>query len=319
MYYLIKWAGWGHEYNTWEPEQNLHCRQLLEDYQSLMKRGPRRKRKLPTSSESLQNLKRYRTDELFQKLLESKISETISPLYIIKRIRSYSPVKKKARRNGLLAHSKSRQLQKKRIPRRLLHQEAKKALKDWQDELNNIIKGFDPAPVLVENQVDLEGPPENFIYINERKEGPGVVIPKDPLIGCDCEDCYQNRKKCCVAESGAVLAYYKSNGRLRVPRGFPIYECNIRCKCGPDCLNRVAQKGRKFKICIFRTQNGRGWGVKALQKIKRGSFVMEYVGEVSCTMHHHTWPFRIQLQYITVLLCPKTKCTDFLFTCVYNT
>jgi len=33
-------------------------------------------------------------------------------------------------------------------------------------------------------------------------------------------------------------------------------------------------------VCIFRTANGRGWGVKAMQKIKKGSFVMEYVGEV---------------------------------------
>ena len=29
-----------------------------------------------------------------------------------------------------------------------------------------------------------------------------------------------------------------------------------------------------------RTDNGCGWGVKTLEKIKRGSFVVEYVGEV---------------------------------------
>ena len=43
--------------------------------------------------------------------------------------------------------------------------------------------------------------------------------------------------------------------------------------------NRVVQLGRKYKLCIFRTSN-RGWGVKTLQRIPKGSFVVEYVGEV---------------------------------------
>ena len=36
----------------------------------------------------------------------------------------------------------------------------------------------------------------------------------------------------------------------------------------------------KVKLCIYRTSNGCGWGVKALERIKKGSFVVEYVGEV---------------------------------------
>ena len=36
----------------------------------------------------------------------------------------------------------------------------------------------------------------------------------------------------------------------------------------------------KVKLCIYRTDNGCGWGVKALENIKKGSFVVEYVGEV---------------------------------------
>lgn len=35
-------------------------------------------------------------------------------------------------------------------------------------------------------------------------------------------------------------------------------------------------------MSIFRTSNGRGWGVKTLVDIRRNTFVMEYVGEVSC-------------------------------------
>ena len=33
-------------------------------------------------------------------------------------------------------------------------------------------------------------------------------------------------------------------------------------------------------MCIFRTSNGRGWGLKAKEFIHRGKFVIEYVGEV---------------------------------------
>lgn len=87
------------------------------------------------------------------------------------------------------------------------------------------------------------------------------------------------RKSCCPANCGTEFAFYRGK-RLRVSRGVPIYECNKRCKCGPECPNRVVQQGRRFKVSVFRTSNGRGWGVKTLQNIKRGSFVVEYVGEV---------------------------------------
>ena len=42
----------------------------------------------------------------------------------------------------------------------------------------------------------------------------------------------------------------------------------------------MVQKGRKHKLAIFRTDNGCGWGVKAMERIPSGSFVVEYVGEV---------------------------------------
>ena len=33
-------------------------------------------------------------------------------------------------------------------------------------------------------------------------------------------------------------------------------------------------------VSFSRTSNGCGWGVKALENIRKGSFVVEYVGEV---------------------------------------
>lgn len=40
------------------------------------------------------------------------------------------------------------------------------------------------------------------------------------------------------------------------------------------------QKGIRYDLCIFRTDDGRGWGVRTLEKIRKNSFVMEYVGEI---------------------------------------
>ena len=224
--------------------------------------------------------KRSRIDKLFGKL--SSCKQMITP---IKLISLTSPDKGKKYRGvvsceGLKApkfNNSYKVLNKRSKLYKLRRIEIKKALQEWENHLNAI--STDPASIAVENMVDLEGPPENFVYINDYQPGEGITIPNDPIIGCECTDCANEKKHCCAAQFGAEYAYY-SNKRLRIDVGRPVYECNKRCTCGPECSNRVVQQGRKHKVCIFRTSNGRGWGVKALQRIKKGTFVMEYVGEV---------------------------------------
>jgi len=121
----------------------------------------------------------------------------------------------------------------------------------------------------------------NFRYINDYLAGEGVdlAVDEDRVVGCECSSCIREKSQCCAHDANAEFAYY-ANKMVRVPPGSPIYECNMKCRCGPECPNRVVQLGRKHRVCIFRTANNRGWGVKAMQRIKKGSFVMEYVGEV---------------------------------------
>ncbi|KAG8447317.1 hypothetical protein GDO86_014689 [Hymenochirus boettgeri] len=172
-----------------------------------------------------------------------------------------------------------------RCPRRLdqslshylvLKAKQRKRLRLWEQQLN--VKRSHPGLILVENEVDLEGPPRDFVYINEYKVGEGVAVSQVSG-GCKCRDCFSNDGGCCPGAFQHKMAY-NEEGQVKIKAGFPIYECNSWCRCGPSCPNRIVQKGIQYKLCIFRTSNGRGWGVRTLEKIRKNSFVMEYVGEI---------------------------------------
>lgn len=152
------------------------------------------------------------------------------------------------------------------------------ACAEWEEKINCV----SPACVRVENDVDLEEPPANYRYINDYESSYVDLTPK-PVVHCDCDDCFERRATCCAQSLGGSFAY-DDQGRVLLPQGFEIYECNRLCKCGPDCPNRVVQRGPMIKLCIFRTSNGCGWGLKTLEEIKRGQFVLEYLGEVITQM-----------------------------------
>lgn len=161
----------------------------------------------------------------------------------------------------------------------ILIQKAKlrQSLHQWEIHLNKTRNH--PGRIFVINEVDLDGPPKHFTYINNYKVGPGIVI-NEMAVGCECTDCVNEPVNGCCPGASLHRMAYNDKGQVRIRPGQPIYECNSRCNCGPDCANRVVQKGIQFDLCIFKTENGRGWGVRTLQHIKKNTFVMEYVGEV---------------------------------------
>ncbi|KAM5195860.1 histone-lysine N-methyltransferase SUV39H1 isoform 1-T1 [Hipposideros larvatus] len=153
----------------------------------------------------------------------------------------------------------------------------RRALRRWEQELN--AKRNHLGRITVENEVDLDGPPRAFVYINEYRVGEGITL-NQVAVGCECQDClWAPAGGCCPGASLHKFAY-NDQGQVRLRAGLPIYECNSRCSCGYDCPNRVVQKGIRYDLCIFRTDDGRGWGVRTLEKIRKNSFVMEYVGEI---------------------------------------
>jgi histone-lysine N-methyltransferase SUV39H len=162
----------------------------------------------------------------------------------------------------------------------------KELLMNWQYELNKQRDGTDDI-IYVENDVDMVPPPTDFIYACSNLYTEGVPNPSNPelsssLCGCECyylgRKCGPKSEYCCAHMAGSKFAFTPA-GKVKVPPGTPIYECNAKCSCPSDCSNRIVQLGRKIPLCIFRTR-GRGWGVKTTEPIKPNTFVTEYVGEV---------------------------------------
>ncbi|KAJ1334216.1 [histone H3]-lysine9 N-trimethyltransferase SUV39H [Microdochium nivale] len=161
---------------------------------------------------------------------------------------------------------------------------------------------------LVNHEDDIKLSPD-FRFIDDSVFGTGVEPSRDGFrSGCECregEDCQygscgclqdvdndssdghddddddehagQYRKKAYAYHShGSKAGLLRS--RILLSRN-PIYECHSMCACGPDCPNRVVERGRQIPIQIFRTKT-RGWGVRSTVDIKKGQFVDKYMGEI---------------------------------------
>ncbi|XP_022953599.1 probable inactive histone-lysine N-methyltransferase SUVR2 isoform X1 [Cucurbita moschata] len=59
-----------------------------------------------------------------------------------------------------------------------------------------------------------------------------------------------------------------------------IKECWSKCGCSKHCGNRVVQRGITRKLQVFFTSEGKGWGLRTLEDLPKGSFVCEYAGEI---------------------------------------
>lgn len=61
-----------------------------------------------------------------------------------------------------------------------------------------------------------------------------------------------------------------------------IFECNDVCGCNKLlCKNRVVQKGSKIALQIFEcNERVKGFGVRGIAKIPKGTFIAEYTGEI---------------------------------------
>ncbi|KAK8702007.1 hypothetical protein V6N13_020378 [Hibiscus sabdariffa] len=59
-----------------------------------------------------------------------------------------------------------------------------------------------------------------------------------------------------------------------------IKECWSKCGCNKQCGNRMVQRGVNYKLQVFLTPDEKGWGLRTLEKLPKGAFVCEFVGEI---------------------------------------
>nr|XP_040060947.1 histone-lysine N-methyltransferase SETMAR [Gasterosteus aculeatus aculeatus] len=124
-----------------------------------------------------------------------------------------------------------------------------------------------------------------FQYSPDNVQGPGCTT--DPsevtLPGCSCRSASCCSDTCpCLRTCGRA---YDGAGALlalgAAGSGYcsPVFECNALCACSDACSSRVVQGGLRLRLEVYATEN-KGWGVRTLQAIPRGTFVCEYAGEV---------------------------------------
>ncbi|KAJ2005741.1 hypothetical protein H4R26_001784 [Coemansia thaxteri] len=136
-----------------------------------------------------------------------------------------------------------------------------------------LLKDAKGKAMSVVNTVDTVGCPEGFTYINESIYSAEVPVPCPAMFGCECKD---NCGKDCECSHPCNYDQY---GLLKKDAAPQLVECGPKCACSDKCLNRLVQKGSNVEFELRRFV-GKGWGVVTKQKLKRGTFVAEYVGEV---------------------------------------
>ncbi|XP_034231535.1 histone-lysine N-methyltransferase SUV39H1-A-like [Thrips palmi] len=283
--FFVKWLGWGSQSNTWEPLKNLNCHEKLNDFMKkfildilFVKWRP-----LPSCKTLLATT--------YRSIIEQWVRNTPKALYLKKLSGGFNQkglaVSTLSKMLNDAVHTKCLKSREEMVDciknhcallrMKEVRKEQLELMKLWEDNLNSV----GPGGLSVENQVDLEGPPKDFMYITQNITGPGVnsCMLIGQVAGCECTEECGTHETCCPNMAGVDWAYSALSRLIVSPRS-GIFECNRFCSCGPDCPNRVVQRGRKVKLTIFRTANGRGWGLKAGERIERGAFLTTYLGEI---------------------------------------
>ncbi|KAF0931560.1 hypothetical protein E2562_005530 [Oryza meyeriana var. granulata] len=106
-----------------------------------------------------------------------------------------------------------------------------------------------------------------------------------------------------------------------------IKECWRKCGCTRNCGNRVVQRGITRHLQVFLTPGKKGWGLRSTEKLPRGAFVCEYVGEILTNIElyertiqktgkaKHTYPLLLDADWGTegVLKDEEALCLDATF------
>nr|XP_060625710.1 histone-lysine N-methyltransferase SETDB2 [Anolis sagrei ordinatus] len=157
----------------------------------------------------------------------------------------------------------------------------------------DISKGAETVPVSFCNDIDHSQLP----YFKYRKTSwpHGYFLNNFSstfLDSCNCTDGCVDRTKCAclrlTERKCHEVSDYSGNGkfigyrykRLDEPVPSGIYECSLSCGCDKImCQNRLVQHGLQVRLQVFNTEK-KGWGVRCLDDIDKGTFVCTYSGRL---------------------------------------
>ncbi|THD21381.1 putative histone-lysine n-methyltransferase suv9 [Fasciola hepatica] len=262
-YYCVKWEGWPSVFNTWEPDYNLtDCKEAINNFLSnrgadvgILPSEPRSDKKTQVK-EVIDRLKEAAPCSLIspfgllQRFLELQPTSSVGPrIYREPNVcrqsvgvptnpgRSADSLKRSASDSDFILITSKRMRQSKKDKQVL-----RLALQVFEQKLNSVYRN--EAPITVENRIDSECPPVDFLPIPDYCPGQGVFLPDKSPVGCECsckitvemkdrlenptsqEPCWENRRHhCCPATAGAVVPYNRQK-RLVAAVGHPVYECN---------------------------------------------------------------------------------------------
>ncbi|XP_067141905.1 histone-lysine N-methyltransferase SETD2 isoform X2 [Centruroides vittatus] len=146
-----------------------------------------------------------------------------------------------------------------------------------------------PVPLPVSNLSESQHNHEKLPGIEEEEETPEV--PPQYLQSEENIYLFERRRSKCKKEVRRMLCdctLTKEEKEKNIPgcgedclNRLLMIECGSRCATGDACTNKRFQKKEYAKTELFKTAK-KGWGLRSLQELPQGTFVMEYVGEVLC-------------------------------------
>lgn len=271
MRFLVKWEGFPVSENTYEPFENLrHC-QVLQEYV---------------------DRKFIQLQEQIETVCMQLLSETQDQYDFFKSRTKASIVRKFCKfdeldfKCSLLAYIFTYGGEvKTEFMRKLRHQNLiYQFYAQWRKEqdsnfmlLETIMSEENYSfELTAENTIDYEPIPK-FEYL------PKVIYPLTSFalgmglnVGCKCGRKCNKKTNCCPQNLGWNFIYNEADEKLSTKDIQMIVECNDFCSCDKDCPNRPKQI--TAKMVIFKTSD-RGWGVKTLDHVPSGRFIVEYTGE----------------------------------------
>ncbi|MEN2497559.1 MAG: hypothetical protein MHMPM18_001928 [Marteilia pararefringens] len=168
---------------------------------------------------------------------------------------------------------------------------------------------IDIYQLTIENNIDDQYFPNNFIYITECILG---TCERYWVEHFGCKSCCSqpgtestnSAKCCCLVRKKKIMSQnidenasqdhccqalvsgfygefaYDEKGLMRLPERSAIYECNHNCACQEElCGNRIVQKNSIPKLTVFKTTGGKGWALRSNEFIAKGRYITKYVGE----------------------------------------